>query len=727
MTETVTSLPTDTGVVHSVRSSGASGTDTVVVVAQAAAGLPMVVWLGALAAGVDAADFAADAVAAIGAARRDISSRSVAERALSVLPQMSDLWLGRPALVGFPTAGPGGEGEGGTGWSTAFEGATVHAGTGALSIEATDDVAGLGLRTEIEAVAGGALRMRHTLTNLGPGAYVVESLDVVVPVSDLVGEILDMTGRWAFERAPQRRPIGDGVWLRENRGGRPNFDSPTMLIAGRPGFDFGSGEVWGIHLAWSGNARHFVERQPSGVVTMGAGELLLAGEMVLAHGDSYATPWLHIGASTTGLDELAAQAHGYLRSLPAHPRLPSPVVSNVWEAVYFDHDLERLRHLADLAASIGVERFVLDDGWFGARRNDRAGLGDWIVSPDVWPDGLTPLAEHVTGLGMQFGLWFEPEMVNPDSELYRAHPDWILNTPGHQPALARNELVLDIGRPEVREHVFTQVHAVLDAYPIGFVKWDHNRLLVDAGSGGRAGGAGVHRQTLGFYELLDRLRAAHPQVEWETCASGGARIDLGVLARTQRAWTSDMTDALARQMIQRWTGQLVAPEYLGAHVSAATNHQTGRQFSLDFRAATAFFGDFGIEWDVSAATEAERERLAQWITAYKRHRDLLHSGRVVRVDTGADGIWVHGVVAADRSEAVFAYVQLDEVVRDPPAMRCTGLDPARRYTAGVVVEGEQPSWRGASMTLRGDVLARVGLPGPPRRPLSATVVYLMGQ
>jgi alpha-galactosidase len=699
---------------------------TTVILSRDPRGLPLVAWVGVLGAGADPVDVAT----AIGAAVAPTSSQALMSRAVPLLPQVSQSWLGRPGLVGHRL---GADVVAGRDWSTALRELTVDATEHAVVIEASDEGAQLALRTELQALPGGGLRMRHQLTNLAHDPYLVESLDVVVPLPDRVGETLDMTGRWAFERSPQRRPIADGVWLREDRSGRPGFDSPTVLVAGTTGFGFGHGEVWGLHLAWSGNARHFVQRQPSGLVTMGAGELLLAGEVVLGQGACYITPWVHIGASTVGLDELAAQNHSYLRSLSAHPTLPSPVVCNVWEAVYFDHDLAKLRELADLAAGVGVERFVLDDGWFGSRRDDGSGLGDWVVSDEVWPLGLSPLADYVRDRGMQFGLWFEPEMVNPDSDLYRAHPEWILNVSGREPGLLRNQLVLDLGRPEVRDYLFGQMDAVLSKYPIDYVKWDHNRVLVDAASSARADTAGVHAQTLGFYDLLDRLRSAHPTVEWESCASGGARIDLGVLERAERVWTSDMTDALARQMIQRWTGQLVAPEYLGAHVSAPQNHQTGRCFTLDFRAATAFFADFGVEWDISSATPTERARLAQWISAYKEHRDVLHSGRVVRMDSTDDAIWMYGVIATDRCEAVVAYVQLDETVRDPLPLLVTGLEPSRRYTARQLVPTDESldsqhglgPWRGEGMTLSGAVLATVGLPGALRRPLSALVVHLV--
>jgi alpha-galactosidase len=299
----------------------------------------------------------------------------------------------------------------------------------------------------------------------------------------------------------------------------------------------------------------------------------------------------------------------------------------------------------------------------------------------------------------------------------------------------RNQLVLDLGRPEVRQRLFDQLHALLAEYPIEFVKWDHNRPLIDGGSAARGGAAGVHAQTLGFYELLDRLRAAHPDVEWESCASGGARIDLAVLERAQRVWTSDMTDALSRQQIQRWTGLLVPPEYLGAHISAPVNHQTGRQFSLDLRAGTAFFGDLGVEWDVSQASAQDRARLAEWIALYKQHRPLLHGGRTFRVDTGSDAYWIHGVVSADRSEAVLAYVQLDEAVPEPVPFLVPGLDPTRCYLASELTPAERAvhpaladyRWAGDGLLLSGAVLAGVGLPPPQRWPASALLVQLQAQ
>ena len=629
---------------------------------------------------------------------------------------------------GYPAAGRD--------WSPLFRPVrTGHDGPRAR-IEAADVTAGLRLVTEIEAVPGGAIRARHTLTNTGRLPYAVAGLEVVFPLPAEAAEILDFSGRHTAERTPQRHRITDGLWLREGRRGHPGHDAATLLATGVPGFTFGGGEVYGVHVAWSGNTVHRVERLPSRTATIGGGELLLPGEITLAEGESYTTPWVYLAAARSGLDELADQFHGYLRSRPAHPGSPRPVTLNVWEAVYFDQDLDKLTALADLAAEAGVERYVLDDGWFHGRRSDHAGLGDWRVDEQVWPGGLHRLVDHVRARGMQFGLWFEPEMVNPDSDLYRAHPDWILSAGERLPPLARNQLVLDLTRPEVAGYLLERISVLLAEYDICYVKWDCNRDIIDAGSGVRSGAPAAHAQAQAVYDLLDELSRRHPRVEWESCAGGGGRVDLGILERVQRIWTSDMTDALARQTIQRWTGQLVPPEYLGAHVSAPFSHQTGRYMPLSLRCATALFGHFGVEWDITQADPDARAELAAWIALYKRHRELIHSGLVRRVDPPDDTAWMHGVVAADRSAALMSYVQLERPPHDRPgALRLRGLDPGRRYRITDVTPGErvarppdlEPLWGGAALAgaeASGAMLAGVGLDIPVQRPLTAVILLI---
>jgi alpha-galactosidase len=642
---------------------------------------------------------------------------------LTLVPAQADGWLGRPGLSGHRDGR----------WPYPRLELTrpveVDAEAGRLTVESADREAGLGLRTELVLEPQGVLRVRHALTNTGDDHWTVERVETLLPVPPHAAEVLDFTGRWPRERSPQRGPFTRGTRLRENRRGRTGHDATGLLVAGTDGFGFGHGEVWAVHVGWSGNHTHVAERIPEGLAVIGGGELLAAGEVRLAPGETYQTPWTYFVWSGAGLDGLGHRLHRWLRQRPGHPRSPRPVVLNTWEAVYFDHRLDRLTKLADVAAGIGVERFVLDDGWFLARRDDHAGLGDWYVDPRVWPDGLHPLVSHVHGLGMQFGLWVEPEMVNPDSNVAREHPDWLLAAPGRAPILARDQYVLDLARPEVSAHLLERLDALVTEYRIDYLKWDHNRDLLEAVHEGHAG---VHEQTLATYRLLDELRARHPALEIESCSSGGARIDLGILQHTDRVWASDTNDALERQAIQRWTGLLLPPELVGSHVGPAGSHTTGRVADLSFRAATALFGHAGIEWDITSCTEAELAALTAWIRLYRRLRPLLHSGDVVRADHPDPAVWVHGVVAADRSAAVYAYVTLATTVDTIPApLRLPGLDPAVRYRVsvpgalapptGMVLR--QPDWlRAGEVTLPGSVLTGYGLPAPLLNPAQALVL-----
>ena len=449
--------------------------------------------------------------------------------------------------------------------------------------------------------------------------------------------------------------------------------------------------MWGAHLAWSGNHRVLAERLPDGRRYLQLGELLHPGEVVLQPGERYETPEV-IATYGVGLTPASWGFHRS-RALTGDASRPPPrkVLLNTWEAVYFDHDLDRLRRLADVAASVGVERFVLDDGWFGSRRNDRSGLGDWTVSADAHPGGLSPIIDHVRSLDMDFGIWVEPEMVSPDSDLFRAHPDWVLATDGYQPVLGRHQLVLDLGRPGAYAHVLGQLDALLSEHAIAYVKWDMNRDHVQGS--GSDGAAGTHAQTMALYRLLDELRARHPSVEIESCASGGGRIDHEILRRTQRVWTSDCNDALERQTIQRGASMFVPPEVMGAHIGPPRSHTTGRVHSLAFRAATAMFGHLGIEWNLLELDERDLADLTAVIELHRRFRPLLHSGDVVRFDADLEGVGhsdspvahAHGVYAADRSEALIAFVQLRTGTSLAPSpLRLPGLDAERTYRAQVL-------------------------------------------
>ena len=412
---------------------------------------------------------------------------------------------------------------------------------------------------------------------------------------------------------------------------------------------------------------------------------------------------------------------------------PRPVHYNTWEAVYFDHDVAKLRELATRAADIGVERFVLDDGWFGGRRHDRAGLGDWTVSADVYPDGLKPLVDHVTSLGMEFGLWFEPEMVNPDSELYRAHPDWVLGVEGVDQVPYRSQLALDISRTEVADYIFHAIDAVLRDHDISYIKWDMNRDL--SHPGGASGNAKAFAQVNAVYALLDRVRAAHPDVEIESCSSGGARADMGALAHSDRVWTSDSNDALDRQYIQRGASFFLPPEVMGCHVGPARCHVSGRRLSMDMRAATALMGHMGLELNLLTERQGDLDTLKSAITLHKRHRALLHDGDLVRIDT-APQIIASGVVARDRSEALYsvAYVLSDPQVL-PERLRFAGLDPDRNYLVKLIwptiwqaIKGpsaiEKLGLNQESATLSGAALMHGGLQLPHAHPETCLLFYV---
>jgi len=632
----------------------------------------------------------------------------------ALLPEHSSGWNGRPGLAGSRS---------GRGWSprfalTGFRATADPAGGGRVVATGADETAGLAVTIEVELLASGLVRQRAAVTSTATaGTYAVDGLVLTLPVPPVATELFDLAGRWGRERSPQRLPFVVGVHSRENRRGRTGPDAPLILAAGTAGFDTRRGEVWAVHVAWSGNHVTYAERLSTGFAVLGGGELLLPGEITLVAGESYTGPWVY-AAHGIGLDGLAARFHTYLRARPHHPRRPRPVVMNTWEAVYFDHDLGRLTELAALGAEVGVERYVLDDGWFRHRRDDSAGLGDWYVDEDVWPDGLHPLVDAVRGLGMEFGLWVEPEMVNLDSDLARAHPDWVLGTGGRTPLPSRRQQVLDLGHPDAYAYILERLDALLSEYPIAYLKWDHNRDLLDAGHG-PDGRPGVHAQTVAFYRLLDELRARHPGVEIESCSSGGLRIDLEVLEHTDRVWGSDVIDPLERQQIQRWTAQLLPPELVGSHVGAPRAHTTGRTHDLAFRAGTALFGSFGIEWDLMRASETERTELASWVALYKDVRELIHTGEVVRAWQHDPAVAVHGVVAPDRSAALFALVQLTAPETSVPgAMRLPGLDPARRYHVQLQPPGglpahmrgiRPPPWTVEGITLPGSALGTVGL------------------
>ena len=702
-----TTIPTETDLVH----LSAGGVSLVLDCRDHA--LPAVVHWGAALGSLSDAELTALAdadVAPVANNEADVPVR------LALLPEPHRGWTGRPGLSGHRD---------GRDWSPAFTVTALAVDGHRLVADAEDTVAGLAVRVTVEVLGSGLVRARAAVTNAAEGVYTVDDLTVALPVPSRAREVLDFAGRWGKERTPQRRELVVGTHERDSRKGRTGSDAATVLTVGEPGFGFARGEVWGVHTAWSGNHRHYAERLATGRQVAGGGELLLPGEVRLDTGATYEGPWVY-AAWGNGLDDQARRFHGWLRSRPQHPATPRPVTINVWEAVYFDHDLARLTGLAERAARLGVERYVLDDGWFRGRRDDHAGLGDWYVDEDVWPDGLGPIVHRVRALGMEFGLWFEPEMVNEDSDLARAHPEWIQQADGRLPIRSRHQQVLNLAIPEAFAHVLERMTAIIGEYGIEYVKWDHNRDLVEAGHPG--GSAAVHEQTLAAYRLMATLRERFPTLEIESCSSGGARVDLGVLEHTDRVWVSDDIDPLERQQMHRWTQQLLPPELLGSHVASGRNHTTGRVHDLAFRAGTAIVGHFGIEWDLAQATPAEESELTEWIALYREWRGLLHGGDLVRVDEVDGSRLVSGTVAADKREALFFFASVGRSeVSGTGRITFRDLDPDTAYRVDPVVVGDghgisAPAWWDGERVFRGSALERVGLQ-PPLVPADCVVPF----
>ena len=643
---------------------------------------------------------------------------------LSVLPTEGDGWAGRPGIQVTRTGRPV--------FPRWQRGAVT---TTSTSVEAVahDEATGLAVTTRVAVEVGGLVTVTHRLDNRADSPLEIGWLEATMPVHRTASHLTTFSGRWTREKAPQTTAFPRGSIARESRRGRPGHDNPHVLIASDGAPRNRDGRLWAVHLGWSADTTYRTDRLTEHTTLVGAGELLRPGEVVLAAGESYTTPPAYFAWSDEGLDGISARFHTWLRARPQHPRTPRPLVLNTWEAVYFDHDPATLLRLAERAAVIGVERFVLDDGWFHDRRDDTRGLGDWWVDPAVWPDGLEPLAERVHGLGMQFGLWFEPEMVNLDSDVARAHPDWLLHGPEHAagtPGVSwRTQYVLDLANPAAWDHVHGQIDALVGRLGIDFIKWDHNRDLVESVHDGRPG---THAQTLAAYRLIARLKADHPGLEIESCSSGGARTDLGILAVTDRVWASDSNDPVERQDIQRWTQLLLPPELVGGHVGPPTAHSSGRTTDLAFRLATSLMGSAGFEWDVLECDDDELATLQAFAALYRELRPVLHGGTAVHPDTTDPALRVVGAVSPQQDEAVFTISTLATLEEArPECVVLPGLAPDVRYR--VTVRGEvgparhgwiTPGWMTHEVVLPGRVLSQVGLQIPALWPAQAVVVHL---
>lgn len=594
----------------------------------------------------------------------------------------------------------------------------LRQGENCLTIIASDDDLALEVRTEF-SFRGDALMIRTRLSHRGDSPLdITRAASALLPAPDWASEIVTHAGAWGREGYEERRSWTTGRVEQLGRGGRPGFDGgPTLSLV-----ETGAGETHGrwltAHLAWSGPFRLAAERATDGSAQILAERRFAPGEARLAGGEEMELPAAMLAMSETGSNQIRRVLNTAIRKTGR--RLIRPVHFNTWEARYFEVDEAECIALAKDAAAVGAERFVLDDGWFKGRRNDLTSLGDWTVDPVQFPNGLGPLIEAVHATSMEFGLWLEPEMVSPDSGLYRAHPDWVLGWPDETLATGRNQLVLDLALPEVSNYLFESISALLDTYDIGYLKWDCNRDLYPAT---RDGVEKAGAQTEALYSLLDRLRAAYP-VEIESCASGGGRIDAGIAERTDRFWASDATDAVDRLRIQRAASLVIPHERLGAHVGPSPNPMTGRQIPMSFRVLTAFFGHFGIEADPARFTDNERAILKRGIDVYKAHREWMHDGQLVMASGEGDDPDVQLLVANDQARAFARIMRVDTPKRPLQArVRLSGLDPSLQYRlVEFAIEGEPVEWPLGEYSGAG--LMTEGLNLDPGRALTGRLIYL---
>ncbi len=597
---------------------------------------------------------------------------------VSMQPETSRGFMGHPGLI----AHRGGNTP--SGWAGLFQYSTKTDFECGVMFSCEDTYRGLALEIECRLCPhSGVAVLKSRLKNEGEHDCVVDWMSApVIPVPQALSQYLHFHGRWCAEFTIDRRAIPIGIVKAENRRGRTSHEAFPGTIMLTPTTDEESGRCLGLHLGWSGNHRMVMERLTTGECQLQMGVLHFSQEGDLPAGASMETPELFVAQSDNGLNEMSQSFHAYVRHnilrFPDKDK-PRPVTVNTWEALYFDHDLNRLKALADAAAEVGGERYVLDDGWFRGRNDDTTSLGDWFPDEKKYPDGLHPIVDYVVDeKGMEFGLWVEPEMVNPDSELYRAHPDWVLKLDPYPRMTGRNQLVLDLTNTDVTDYLFERLGALLSEYRISYYKWDMNRELVLPGD--RTGSAAVHRQTTELYRLIDRLRDAFPHVEIESCASGGGRIDYEILKRTHRFWTSDSNDSVERTRIQTGFSYFLPPEVMGSHIGPAWCHTSGRGFHPDFRALVAGYGHMGLELDLTKINAEDMDVFKQAVARYKADRGLWHSGDFHRILTVDADLLGAVVVSVDQTSARVVLMQIDRprsVV--PPSISVPGLDPERNY------------------------------------------------
>ena len=587
---------------------------------------------------------------------------------------------------------------------------------------------GIVIESRWSIAASGMVVSEVSITNNGKHKVGVLSLaSLALPLPGWASHATHYSGRWAGEMRGERAPLQSGVRGATSHGGRPGFGGGNWIRIEAADTHEGHGAAIAAHLAWSGDHFLHMERNADGEAMLLMGARLQPGAITLASGESWKTPDAIFAVSDDGI---AATRHIFHQHALNHTIPPSTLAAprrvhlNSWEALDFNLARPALLALVDAASALGVERFVLDDGWFMGRRDDTTSLGDWTPDPTLFPDGLAPLIAHVERQGMDFGLWVEPEMVSPDSDLYRKNPDWCLNHVGQPRPTQRGQLVLDLTIPAVTDHLFERLDALLRDHRIAYLKWDHNRDLFPQASP-------AHAQVRSLYRLLDRLRDAHPAVEIETCASGGGRVDFAMLQRCTRFWASDNNDAIERLRINRGWFDFLPLAIIGNHIGPSPNPITGRALPVDFCAKVALFGHMGVEANPLAMSESDRAVVAAHIALYKQWRPVLHGGQLHAIVGDEPGI--HGWFAWRDGRGIALVAQTCQAIYfDSAPIRIPGLNRAGRYRVRLLeplptrtrLQIGLPEQWATGLVLSGQFLAETGILLPLRQPETAVLLSI---
>lgn len=602
---------------------------------------------------------------------------------------------GKPALAGLPAV-----------YAESMDEAET------LEITLKDDIAGLQVVLAYTVFRDSdAIARSARLVNTGSGPLkVLRALSMSLDMADDRYELLQLSGSWTRERHIHRRGLVPGMQSVESRRGSSSHVQNPFIALLSEGATEEHGTAYGVSLVYSGSFTAGAEVDQFHSARVFAGINPFDFSWLLGPGESFQTPEAILTFSDQGIGGMSRTYHDLYRSRLCRGTFRDqvrPILVNNWEATYFNFDADKIEAIARAGRELGIELFVLDDGWFGKRDDDRTSLGDWFVDRRKLPNGLEDLVSRVKNLGMEFGLWFEPEMISPDSELYRNHPDWCLHVEGRRRTQGRQQLILDLSREDVQEYIVRTISDILASAPITYVKWDMNRNMTEIGSAllpADRQRETAHRYMLGLYSVLERITTAFPNILFESCSGGGGRFDPGMLYYMPQTWTSDNSDAISRLKIQYGTSIVYPVSSMGAHVSAVPNHQVGRITSLETRGNVALSGNFGYELDLTKFSEEENTIVKEQVELYKNIRHLVQFGdfyRLLSPFEGNDTAWMF--VSKAKDEAFVVYVsELQEPHARLGRFKLQGLAPEKQY----MLEGSD------GLPYGGDDLLYAGLPKP---------------